>query len=228
MYTIYILWLILAALILLLAMVGSIVITIKPHSSSSEEAPIAAGNRNIILQASVGGFTLFCGGSFVICGTLIDTISFSDGNKLVSITKYQFPTEAIESTKVVAESTINNISTVVSNNLPPALSKLNLLNPLENFTGAAGAFDSASAAATQNIIDRLSNIPSLSSSPNYDYLIRNIHELLQIDYCFIVPMVGSIVGFLAYQKNEEILSLIENIRDKVLSLIDNIRDEILS
>lgn len=36
MYTIYILWLILAALILLLAMIGSIVITIKPHSSSTE------------------------------------------------------------------------------------------------------------------------------------------------------------------------------------------------
>lgn len=36
MYTIYILWLILAALILVLAMLGAIVITIKPHSSSTE------------------------------------------------------------------------------------------------------------------------------------------------------------------------------------------------
>jgi len=45
MYTIFILWLIIAVLILLLAMVGSIVITIKPDSSISNK-PIKLGKRS--------------------------------------------------------------------------------------------------------------------------------------------------------------------------------------
>ena len=38
MYTIYVLWLLQAVLILLLAMVGSIVITIKPNSSINKDS----------------------------------------------------------------------------------------------------------------------------------------------------------------------------------------------
>ncbi len=50
MYTIYVLWLLQAVLILLLAMVGAIVITIKPNSSISNSR--SHSNYNTIGSAS--------------------------------------------------------------------------------------------------------------------------------------------------------------------------------
>ena len=57
MYTIYVLWLLQAVLILLLAMVGSIVITIKPNSSPLQvgrisNKPIKLGKRSFSTKAT--------------------------------------------------------------------------------------------------------------------------------------------------------------------------------